>query len=97
MYLKATSEAKSAIKFVFDSIHFVLFFLQFLFGGSLCPSCSCATSRIVSDIINDLVDNNGWDKNLPRLDFVNNMRECKTLIRDVTFFKSMETISRLDS
>ena len=76
MHPKAVSEARSHTKTVPDRINNVLVLFRLIFVGSPCPSNLCFMADIMSDTIIGHLDNNDWDKNILRSDFVNNVPEC---------------------
>ena len=63
------------------------------FCGSPCSSNFCVTIEIMSDTTNELLDINDRDKSILRLDFVNNVPACETLIYDTTFKKARKLLS----
>ena len=69
MNVKATPSTRSEIKLAIDSINYVLVSFRLPFTGSPFPSDFCVTTYIVPETINDLLENEDWEKKRIQPDF----------------------------
>ena len=60
VHLRASSATTSAVSIEFDNKLYVLIPLRLPFGGAPCPSDFCVISDVITDTINDLMENQAW-------------------------------------
>ena len=61
LHLKASTAITSAVAIEMKGDNYILIPLRLPFGGAPCPSDFCVVSDIITDAINDLMDNPVWD------------------------------------
>jgi hypothetical protein len=85
LHLKASTAITSAVAIEIEGDDFILIPLRLPFGGAPCPSDFCVVSDVITDTINDLLNNSAWKPSEVHSPYVCNIPKAVPLSRDIPF------------
>ena len=89
--MEPISAVKSSVKVELeDGNEYILIPSRLPFGGSLCPNEFCLISDLITDAVNDLLENDSWNSDEISSDYCNKIPSLKTLDEGIPFGMTRE-------
>ena len=90
VHLSINTAWKSVVRMVIDNTDLLLVSLRLPFGGAPCPSGFCLVSDVLTDVINDLLQDDTWDPDEVHGQFVPNIPTAKPPPDNIAFEPGLE-------
>ena len=90
VHLNAETSWKSVVRLPIDGVDLLLVSLRLPFGGAPCPAEFCLISDVITDTVNDLLEDTSWNHNTVRSEYTAEIPEAQPLPPDIPFAKARE-------